>query len=81
VQGVTPVLGIRMRERASTSVPILESGGVYAPYCAKDCQSGQATSTKMKLDTAYDPQREILFMHVAVGVSMHTNTSKAYALS
>jgi hypothetical protein len=66
----------------TTSVPILESGGVYAPYCAKDCQSGQATSTKMKLDTAdHNPQREILFMHVAVGVSMHTNTSKAYALS
>jgi hypothetical protein len=46
----------------STSVHILESGGAHALYCTKDCQYCLATRRKLKLETAYHPQREILRM-------------------
>jgi hypothetical protein len=35
VRGVTPVRGIRMRERAYNA--ILESDGAHALYCTNDC--------------------------------------------
>jgi hypothetical protein len=59
VRRVTPLRSIRMRERRTTAVPILESGGAYAPYCTNDCQYCHATRRKLKLETAYHPQREI----------------------
>jgi hypothetical protein len=46
----------------TNSVPILESGGAHALYCTNDCQNSYAIRRKLKLETAYDPQREILRM-------------------
>jgi hypothetical protein len=43
----------------TTSIPILESGEAHAPYCNHDCQCCHATRRKLKLETAYDTQREI----------------------
>jgi hypothetical protein len=57
--GDTPLRSIRMRERTTTSVPILESGGAHAPYCTNDCQYCHATHRKLKLETVYHPQRKI----------------------
>jgi hypothetical protein len=41
------------------SAPILVTDGAHAPYCTDDCQLRHAPRRKLKLETAYHPQREI----------------------
>jgi hypothetical protein len=57
VGGVTPLRGIRMRERDYNF--ILKSDRAHAPYCTYDCQYCHATCKTLKLETACHPQREI----------------------
>jgi hypothetical protein len=59
VRGVTPPRSIRMRERAYNICAQLKSGGAHAPSCTSDCQYCHATRRKLKLETAYHPQRDI----------------------
>jgi hypothetical protein len=56
VRGVTPLRSIRMRDyNFSAHFRV----GTHAPYCTNDCQYCHATRRKLKLETAYHPQREI----------------------
>jgi hypothetical protein len=41
---------------------MLEAGEMHAPYLTSDCQYCHAKRRKLKLETAYHPQREILRM-------------------
>jgi hypothetical protein len=65
VRGVTPVRRIRMLECAYNFVPSLESDGAHTPYCTNDCLYRHAIRRKLKLETAYDPQRETLRMRAS----------------
>jgi hypothetical protein len=49
----------------TTSVLILESDVAHAPYCTNDCLYCHATRRKLKLETAYDSQREIWHMRAS----------------
>jgi hypothetical protein len=61
MRGITPEWGIRMRERAYNFCAHFSVVG-HAPFCTDNCQYRHATRRKMNLETAYDPQREILRM-------------------
>jgi hypothetical protein len=53
-------LCIRMRERAYNCLPSAYfRDGAHEPYSTNDCQYSPATRRKLKLETAYHPQREI----------------------
>jgi hypothetical protein len=66
VRGDTPVQSIRMREHAYNFSAHLVSDLAHAPYCTTDCLHCHATRRKLKLKTAYDPQREILRMRTSM---------------
>jgi wyosine [tRNA(Phe)-imidazoG37] synthetase (radical SAM superfamily) len=62
VRDVIPVRGICMLERAYNFSAHFKADGAHAPQCTNDCLYCHTTRRKLKLQTAYDPQREILRM-------------------
>jgi wyosine [tRNA(Phe)-imidazoG37] synthetase (radical SAM superfamily) len=58
VRDVTPLRSICMRERAYNFSAHLELDKAHSPYCTKACQYCHAARGKLKLETAYHPQRE-----------------------
>jgi hypothetical protein len=74
VQGVTPVRGIRMSDRAYFGVPILEWDGAHATYCTNDCLNRHAPRSKQKLKL-----RMIRSVKFYACLSTHTTDKKRHS--